>query len=651
MKTKYALLLFTAILFTAILTEAKSDQINTVGREFWLGFMENSESEQTAVLTVHISSNTNTTGYLEIPRQNYKRNFSVQANTTISIAIPNSMAMATRSETAEPKAIHVVAQNLVTVYALNYAERTSDAAIILPVQSLGKEYYVQSYSIKYESLFMIVPINDSTKVEITPSQRTEGGLPAGKRDTVVLNRGQVYQVKSLDGGDLTGSHIRVLSDDSVAVFGGANCTFVGNCGYACNHLFDQMVAVRDYGLKSFVTVPYMTRFDGDYFRIMAYFDSTSVSINGVFKTKLNAGKYYDLLIEDPSWISSDKPISVGQYSRSYECDNTDADPFLVNLNSSEMALDKITFNCFPSDIIEHYYVNIITPTESVNLVNFDGNNIARQFKVVPSKPAFSYAQLTISSGDHTLSSGGGAIAYVYAYGYRESYGYSAGFNVFGNFTLKDCEEDYYNPGDTIVYPISVEKMPSVQTAGVHRFSATLRFNPNVLRPVLDSTMSYKNDGILSINGEVEDLITPSILKETKFIVMLGDSECTTIELDTLGWDDYIFDAKSRCRICVHLCEADGKRLVLSTDTLALSQIMPNPVVSEARLNYVLIEQGQTDLYITDVLGNITEILYSGIAKAGVYTAAVRARDLPSGVYYCVLKTPSGVVVRKMNVCR
>jgi hypothetical protein len=131
--------------------------------------------------------------------------------------------------------------------------------------------------------------------------------------------------------------------------------------------------------------------------------------------------------------------------------------------------------------------------------------------------------------------------------------------------------------------------------------------------------------------------------------MLGDSGCTTIEIDSLGWDEYNFEAKARCEVCIKLCEADGKRLILSTDSLAMSMIYPNPVNEIARLDYVLIENGQTELYLTDLLGNVVDVLYSGNAVAGTYNAFVKAMSLESGMYYCVLKTPSGMLTQKISV--
>ena len=43
----------------------------------------------------------------------------------------------------DKRAVHVTSNDPVTVYALNYLQYSSDATIVLPVQSIGKEYAIQ----------------------------------------------------------------------------------------------------------------------------------------------------------------------------------------------------------------------------------------------------------------------------------------------------------------------------------------------------------------------------------------------------------------------------------------------------------------------------------------------------------------------------
>ncbi len=124
-------------------------------------------------------------------------------------------------------------------------------------------------------------------------------------------------------------------------------------------------------------------------------------------------------------ISSDKPISVNQFSTSIPCDPptvpvTDlGDPFLISLSPNEQLLRGITFSAFdafPTSTF-FYYTDIISPTNGVSGVKFDGADISGDFIPVPDNPDFSYAQLAnIGNGNHSITSDSGFIAYVYGYG-------------------------------------------------------------------------------------------------------------------------------------------------------------------------------------------------------------------------------------------
>ena len=92
----------------------------------------------------------------------------------------------------------------------------------------------------------------------------------------------------------------------------------------------------------------------------------------------------------------------------------------------EQRINEITFSTFNSSNLGHHYVNVTTPTTSVESVLLDGENAADQFHIVASNPMYSCARIEISNGTHTLNSEGGVIAHVYGTGWCETYAYSVG---------------------------------------------------------------------------------------------------------------------------------------------------------------------------------------------------------------------------------
>jgi hypothetical protein len=654
---KIVLLLLLFAISTDILY---SQPMNSRGREFWLGFAENGERTDLPTLSIFISSTVNTSGKIEIPLKNYTRTFTVTANSTVEVQIPSNIAMVLTSGSPQGQGIRVTANDPVTVYALNYIIYTSDASLILPIQTIGKEYIVQAYNEPPLSIFsvsnsyvLIVASANNTTIEITPSIATANNNKAGVPFKITLNAGQVYYVKSQDDKDLSGTRVKSTSGQPIAVFGGSTCTTVGNqC--CCNHLMEQIFPIKNEGNKEYITVPYITR-KGDKFRIVTFGDTTNITFDNKQTKRVKPYSYYDTTMLQPCYIMADNPISIAQFSKSWDTDKVnDADPFMIMLSSFEMTLDVITFNAFRTSAIENggnYYLNVITPTSGTSSVVLDGNNIASKFKPVTSKPEFSYAQLTIQSGDHTIRGNEGLIAYIYAYAHREAYGYAAGVNIQDEVLQVECPEKKFNTGDTISYPIQMKKNYSILTDGAHKYSAQLSFNGNLLIPILDSSMTYDGISTLRILEKAQDIQLPATLKEVRFKVMLGDSECTTLRIDTVAWDGYRLTGETDCQICVNLCDAGGKRLILSTKELYLMPSNPNPCSSSAVINFQTIESGKTELALYDIFGRKVEVVFSGDLKAGQYSQTIDVSTKPSGVYFYILKTPSQTLVQKLNVLR
>ncbi len=403
---------------------------STKGREFWLGFLQNSNGSRMPQLSVFISSEGGTSGTVSVPSAGWSAPFTVTPNGTTEIPIPLSAAYATTVEAVERNGVKITADDSVAVFALNDRSGGTEAGLVLPAQSLGRDYIAITYPpsgdrARYPSQMRIVAAEDGTTVEITPVAPTTGGRAAGVPFTVTLDAGESYLIAST--GDLTGTRVRGVGDcRRFALFAGTVSSPVGRCT-GNNHLFEQMFPVTAWG-SEYITVPLKARV-GDIFRILASRDGTQVRIDGGAPIALDAGEYRDTLLTTPSAITSDRPIAVAQYSRGAMCDNIiDANPFMMLLTPVRQSLRSITFNAFRSTQVTRYYLNILTPSAAVGKATLDGASIAGSFVPVPSNPAYSYAQLTIGQGNHTIVSEGGLAAYVYGFG-QASYGYSSGAGV------------------------------------------------------------------------------------------------------------------------------------------------------------------------------------------------------------------------------
>ncbi|HKJ79849.1 MAG TPA: IgGFc-binding protein, partial [Prolixibacteraceae bacterium] len=445
---------------------------STEGKDFWFGFMESRNYHNAHYLEITITARENTffsiyTGKEETLFGNYN----VSANSSVQIKMePWDLAEATGSEIIQNRGIHLVSEKPVNVYALNWDRNSADVAVIFPSESLGNEYFAMCYEPHIHdrdgdygngrnSQFLAVAKEDSTRILIIPSKKTDKLVDAGDSIFVTLNKGEVYQVQSLNfenlpgQGDLTGSYL--VSNKPFAFYSGSLATTVpATSGIsAWDHLYEQIPPIHSWG-REYYAVPLKSR-EQDVYRIMAANDNTIVHVTGRPDIILGRGEYKEIVLfhNQPSRIFADKPIMVAQFSQSQSVDRDytggNGDPFMIILSSTTQAKNDVTFVAYNSDQIVKYFVNIISLTSEVENIRFNGTSISSEFKKFPDGK-YSYAQKVISAGNYRINNidpERGFLAYVYGYGGVESYGYGVGFNL---DLVLDLGESINFSGDTLL---------------------------------------------------------------------------------------------------------------------------------------------------------------------------------------------------------
>lgn len=382
-----------------------------------------------------ITSKRNTFGEISIPGQNWSENFSVQANQVTLIQLPRE-AETMGSEQITRTGVHLRSQEPVSMYIHQYFGMRSEAAVVLPIETLGRSYYVMAYSGvdrqdgPYPSEFIIVGIEDETLINIQVSDDTQRGRREGDRFTVTLDRGETYQVQGARGADdLTGT--LVTGDKDFALFGGAKWTQVPSSCQFRDNLLEQMYPIDAYG-RQFVTVPNAS-VNYDVFRVLASEDNTRVEVRGVGTSvyELDAGEFVEYQSSVSNYIVGDQPILVAQYNVGADCNGHFlGDPSMVLLNSIEQTRDTVTLYNSSFQNIQENYINIISQTVEIDFVLFDGMTLAERGETVETvrgNEEFSFARVRVGPGAHTIiSEGCGVIATAYGYGDLESYAYSGG---------------------------------------------------------------------------------------------------------------------------------------------------------------------------------------------------------------------------------
>ncbi len=460
MRNKF--LIIAIVLTTMFVVSSKSSiaQYSTQGLDFWFSFMPNIGA---ATAMVSITCDVNTSGVISMPGQGWTQNFTVTQNSTTQITVPNMYnPVITTNQVIQPQAIHIVTNDPVSVYAFNDVPYTTDATIILPTPVLGNEYYVTTYEPlnSVRSGLLIVGAENNSIISITPSQTTQGGNPPGVPFNITLNQGETYLVQGNSCQNLTcdmsGTLVSSLNNGgngkNFAVFGGSQCVNIPMGCTACDHIVDQMLPICTWGTE--YILPRLATKSFDVFRFIASQNNTSVVVNGGAPFNLNAGQFIDQQINAGSHVVASKPISVTQYCTGSTCDGVNSDPFEMVLSPTLQVIDDIVFDAFTTPTITSTYVNIVTETSNINNVLLDGNPVpGGNFTPVPGS-TFSYAQVNIVTGSHTLQSAAGFLAYVYGFGPYNSYGYTGGVNVKKasatfNINLEDSTFAYFNFNDTL----------------------------------------------------------------------------------------------------------------------------------------------------------------------------------------------------------
>lgn len=466
-----------ALLLWAMLATSALPSASTAGyaphaisdsKEFYLVYTDNYDDGQGADL--FITSYNSTYGVVEIPGIGFSREFTVAADTVTTIRIPLA-AEVQDSDVIDDLGIHITANDDITTYFLNPGVPvfTNDAYVGLPVQSLGSEYLIMAWpntlparansNVGQSELAIVSPFNN-VSVTITPSITT-GSRSAGVPYTIVLDQFQTYTLQSDDAfEDLTGTLVQ--SSQPVAVFSGNRCADIpAGYGY-CDHVIEQMTPVSAWG-NNFVTIPLESRANGDFIRVLAAEDGTTVTVSGSIVTTgvvprtvaggglthgvgvagalrlptlpvavddltvtLDRTAFAEFRATGPIAITTDKPVLVGQFGTGSDYGGNPGDPLLMLIPPSEQFLLKYTF-LVPTGY-DANFITIIAPDDATSSVRLDGANVpAGQFASIGQ--GLSGATVDVSEGSHTLIGGKPLGVYVYGFGYDVSYGYPGGLDA------------------------------------------------------------------------------------------------------------------------------------------------------------------------------------------------------------------------------
>ncbi len=404
------------------------------------------------------------------------------------------------------RAIHVEVTNNVPVALFLYDYATNNSAggsMVFPTNTWNSSYIVQTYGgassnqAPPNTYFFVMAKEDNTKVYFTPTvpiidsasspviTGTYGGstaYPAGVKDSVILNRGQVFNALGIvDAGgkwgiseDLTGTTVTSDCGHPISVFAGNSRTLINAPGLNCtptqgsDNLIQQMFPKVAWGTK-YLSVPTKTM-EYNLFRIGVQDTTTIVTVDDSIldKSTLNVtGLYYQIEGNTCKKIVSNKPVTVTQFILPGKAcadasvgNNGTGDPEMILLSPVQQSIKSTTV--YTSDFKDGKpggaYINVVIPTSGVASFRLDTALVQMvdtgtssyvldticncaygystlipmdsAFKPFPQDPSYSWAKFHVSyPAVHTLSSAVGFNAIAYGVADGESWGYNAGTTI------------------------------------------------------------------------------------------------------------------------------------------------------------------------------------------------------------------------------
>ncbi|MCX6155509.1 MAG: hypothetical protein NT007_15260 [Candidatus Kapabacteria bacterium] len=401
------------------------------GVHFMIAFMQNEISIDNSAETKIYVTTAATAANFTISYPGTTQQYSIYKNQVIEIQFDPNYFQTSTSEIVSYYVAELTSDSPVTVYAFNSQQQTSDSYSIIPIAYWGTQYVAMAMpndqynagsdpSLVYprRGEFLFIASEDGTDITFSPRVPTAAGKLPGKFYKVTLNKGQCYQVQSMDGPrgsyDLTGTIVN--SNKPIGFLSGhVRASVILNGHDSKNHLAEMLLPTDAWG-NAYISVPFNVNTWGDFFKITTIKDSTTISLqtdNGTLDTTfVKAGSFAEFAyINSAAVWRANKPFQICQFMMQGPGSlfSTSFDPCMVNLPAIGQFIQSVTYttpdNPSASGISNHY-VSIVATAEAVSNLRMDGSLISLSTKL-SSQNIFGngYYFVTMSSpfGTHTIS--------------------------------------------------------------------------------------------------------------------------------------------------------------------------------------------------------------------------------------------------------
>ncbi len=227
--------------------------------------------------------------------------------------------------------------------------------------------------------------------------------------------------------------------------------------------------------------------------------------------------------------------------------------------------------------------------------------------------------------------------------------------------------DTVNIGDVVNLLLKIVDSKNTSLTTSSRFEATILYDSQILTSVRKVCLG--NDDCIPLIFQPEYLSgrydiqiytkeakyrTDNILLSYNTKATLGRTDSTRLIIQSFKWlDDPILALKINDGVLyVKPCLADGKRLIdFKGSNSAINTLYPNPPNEGLTIDFNILEDGITKLYITDMIGEKRQSIIDAQMTSGNHIINTNVKDLESGVYNIILQTQNEVLKQRLIIVK
>lgn len=207
------------------------------------------------------------------------------------------------------------------------------------------------------------------------------------------------------------------------------------------------------------------------------------------------------------------------------------------------------------------------------------------------------------------------------------------------------------PGDSVTVIIKLGAGRNLPSSPV-TITGILRFNASLLDPgeALRNEAVVNGERLLPFRAQLRSNIGSNVAT-FKFRALLGNSVATPLTLTNLAANGVLLTSlRPGLFTLKNLSEAGGTRLFIA-DSKPILTISPNPASDMTSVRIKTFEFGETIVSVTNTFGQTMKTFVTPDMEPGEYDFSTLTREMPQGVYFVTVQTPTNRVTRQLQVVR